>query len=99
MNNQIFADINEIKFEEEEKNKNKKRILKAINLIDDFVTKFVSKIEYFKLTLESQLNQNQLSLINSPSLIQNNNDIKQEKQQDKIKENENEEKKDDNIIN
>ena len=99
MNNQIFTDINEIKFEEEEKNKNKKRILKAINLIDDFVTKFVSKIEYFKLTLESQLNQNQLSLINSPSLIQNNNDIKQEKQQDKIKENENEEKKDDNIIN
>ena len=56
MNNQIFTDINEIKFEEEEKNKNKKRILKAINLIDDFVTKFVSKIEYFKLTLESQLN-------------------------------------------
>ena len=99
MNNQIFTDINEIEFEEEEKNKNKKRILKAINLIDDFVTKFVSKIEYFKLNLESQLNQNQLSLINSPSLIQNNNDIKQEKQQDKIKENENEEKKDDNIIN
>ena len=97
MNNQIFTDINEIKFEEEEKNKNKKRILKAINLIDDFVTKFVSKIEYFKLTLESQLNQNQLTLINSPSLIQNNNDIKQEKQQDKIKENENEEKKDDTL--
>ena len=76
MNNQIFTDINEIKLEEEEKNKNKKRILKAINLIDDFVTKFVSKIEYFKLTLESQLNHNQLTLINTPSLIQNTDDIK-----------------------
>ena len=54
MNNQLYTDIYEIKFTEGEENKNKKRILKAINLIDDFVTKFISKIEYFKLTLESQ---------------------------------------------
>ena len=93
MNNQIYTDINEIKNIEKEKNKNKTRILKAINLIDDFVTKFVSKIEYFKLTLESKLNQNQLTLINTPSLTQKNDDLKKEKKQDEIKENEIEEKK------
>lgn len=55
MSNQFYIDINEINAKQKEENNNKKRILKAINLIDDFVTKFVSKIEYYKLTLESQI--------------------------------------------
>ena len=55
MSNQFYIDINEINAKQKEENDNKKRILKAINLIDDFVTKFVSKIEYYKLTLESQI--------------------------------------------
>jgi hypothetical protein len=46
--------------------KNKKRFHKAINLIDDFVTKFISKIEYYKMTLESQINNAKLTLINTP---------------------------------
>ena len=71
--NQVYTDINEINNKEIEKNKDKIRIKKAINLIDDFVTKFVSKIEYFKLNLESQLNQPQLTLINNPLLISNDN--------------------------
>ena len=45
---------------------NKKRFHKAINLIDDFVTKFISKIEYYKMTLESQINNAKLTLINTP---------------------------------
>jgi len=57
-----------------EESQNKKRILKAINLIDDFVSKFISKIEYYKMTLESQLNQTQLNLVNSPLLPNNNKD-------------------------
>ena len=44
--------------------KNKKIILKAINLIDDFVTKFISKVEYYKMNLESKLNNVQSELIN-----------------------------------
>ena len=64
MSNQIYIDINDINVKQKEENNSKKRILKAINLIDDFVTKFVSKIEYYKLTLESQINQPQLTLIN-----------------------------------
>ena len=55
MSNQIYIDINDINVKQKEENNSKKRILKAINLIDDFVTKFVSKIEYYKLTLESQI--------------------------------------------
>ena len=47
-----------------EESQNNKRIHKAIKLIDDFVTKFISKIEYYKMTLESQLNQ--VKLMNSP---------------------------------
>ena len=96
MNNQIYTDINEIKYTEGEENKNKKRILKAINLIDDFVTKFISKIEYFKLTLESQLNQQQLTLINAPLLIKNNDNSEKDNKKEKTKENENDEK---NVIN
>jgi len=46
--------------------KNKKRFRKAINLIDDFVTKFISKIEYYKMTLESQINKAKLTLMNEP---------------------------------
>ena len=72
MNNEFYIDINEINAQQKEEDNNKKRILKAINLIDDFVTKFVSKIEYYKLTLESQINQPQLKLINSPLIINNN---------------------------
>jgi len=72
MSNQIYIDINDINVKQKEENNSKKRILKAINLIDDFVTKFVSKIEYYKLTLESQINQPQLTLINSPLSINNN---------------------------
>ena len=85
MNNQIYTDINEIKYTEGEENKNKKRILKAINLIDDFVTKFISKIEYFKLTLESQLNQQQLTLINAPLLIKNNDNSEKDNKKEKTK--------------
>ena len=96
MNNQIYTDINEIKYTEGEENKNKKRILKAINLIDDFVTKFISKIEYFKLTLESQYNQQQLTLINAPLLIKNNDNSEKDNKKEKTKENENDEK---NVIN
>ena len=65
-----------LNFEQEqisENLKNKKRIQKAINLIDDFVTKFISKIEYYKMTLESQLNQAKVAPINLPSLEEKNN--------------------------
>ena len=51
-----------------------KRLSKAINLIDDFVTKFISKIEYYKMTLESQLNKTQFNLINSPLTKINDNE-------------------------
>ena len=81
MNNEFETDINEINLPKKENNKIKTRILKAINLIDDFVTKFISKIEYYKLTLESQLNQPQLTLINSPLLL--NNKLESEKKQNK----------------
>ena len=94
MNNQINIDLDEINIKHKEENNKEKRILKAINLIDDFVTKFVSKIEYYKLTLESQINQSQLTLINSPLLINNNKtdakeknqckDIKTEKEENRI---------------
>ena len=47
MNNQINIDLDEINIKHKEENNKEKRILKAINLIDDFVTKFVSKIEYY----------------------------------------------------
>ena len=89
--NQVYTDINEINNKEIEKNKDKIRIKKAINLIDDFVTKFVSKIEYFKLNLESQLNQPQLTLINNPLLISNDNlkEKNQEKENNKNKKDEN----------
>ena len=85
MNNEFETDINEINLPKKENNKIKTRILKAINLIDDFVTKFISKIEYYKLTLESQLNQPQLTLINSPLLL--NNKLESEKKQNKNEEN------------
>ena len=65
-----------LNFEQEQMSenlKNKKRIQKAINLIDDFVTKFISKIEYYKMTLESQLNQAKIAPINLPSLEEKNN--------------------------
>ena len=75
MNNQLYIDINNIDFQQNDENKNNKRILKAINLIDEFVTKFISKVEYYKLTLESKINQTQLKLINTPSLIHENNKI------------------------
>ena len=75
MNNQLYIDINNIDFQQNDENKNNKRILKAINLIDEFVTKFISKVEYYKLTLESKINQTQLKLINTPSLIPENNKI------------------------
>ena len=68
MNNQKYIDINDIEVQPKDEDKEKKRLLKAINLIDEFITKFVSKIEYFKMTLESQINQPQLTLINSPLL-------------------------------
>ena len=94
MNNQINIDLDEINIKHKEENNKEKRILKAINLIDDFVTKFVSKIEYYKLTLESQINQSQLTLLNSPLLINNNKtdakeknqskDIKKEKEENRI---------------
>ena len=48
--------------EEKEEAKYKEKIHKAINLIDDFVTKFISKIEYYKLTLQSQLNKTHLAI-------------------------------------
>jgi len=96
MSNQFYIDINEINAKQKEENNNKKRILKAINLIDDFVTKFVSKIEYYKLTLESQINQPQLTLINSPLLINNNKNTEIKKEASKGKENK---EKDDNIDN
>ena len=66
-----------------EESQNKKRILKAINLIDDFVSKFISKIEYYKMTLESQLNQVQLNLMNSP-LLPNNNKNEQINENNKL---------------
>ena len=95
MNNEFYIDINEINAQQKEEDNNKKRILKAINLIDDFVTKFVSKIEYYKLTLESQINQPQLKLINSPLIINSNksdtnenNKIKDDKTQKEYKNNE-----------
>ena len=56
MNNQKYIDINDIEVQPKDEDKEKKRLLKAINLIDEFITKFVSKIEYFKMTLESQIN-------------------------------------------
>jgi len=96
MSNQFYIDINEINAKQKEENNNKKRILKAINLIDDFVTKFVSKIEYYKLTLESQINQPQLTLINSPLLINNNKNTEIKKEASKGKENK---EKDNNIDN
>ena len=83
MNNQINIDLDEINIKHKEENNKEKRILKAINLIDDFVTKFVSKIEYYKLTLESQINQSQLTLLNSPLLINNNKTDAKEKTQSK----------------
>ena len=52
-----------------ELNKNKKRILKAISLIDDFVTKFVSKIEYYKMNLQSKLNNSESILVNKSLTI------------------------------
>ena len=61
---QFFTDFNENLNSEEIKNK--KRFSKAINLIDDFVTKFISKIEYYKMTLESQINEAKLNLMNTP---------------------------------
>ena len=64
MSNQIYIDINDINVKQKEENNSKKRILKAINLIDDFVTKFVSKIEYYKLTLESQIILSKSATIN-----------------------------------
>ena len=88
MNNQIYLDINDINSHPKEENNNTKRILKAINLIDEFVTEFVSKIEYYKMTLESQLNQPQLTLINSPLLINKNTDSKKESISNLKKENE-----------
>ncbi len=63
----FFTDFND-KVNSEQIN-NKKRIHKAINLIDDFVTKFISKIEYYKMTLESQINKAELTLMNRPLQI------------------------------
>ena len=85
MNNQKYIDINDIEVQPKDEDKEKKRLLKAINLIDEFITKFVSKIEYFKMTLESQINQPQLTLINSPLLTNTNNNIHIENNQNKEK--------------
>ena len=63
----FFTDFND-KVNSEQIN-NKKRIRKAINLIGDFVTKFISKIEYYKMTLESQINKAELTLMNTPLQI------------------------------
>ena len=78
MKNDIFPDIFDNKNQKKDENNNKKRLLKAINLIDDFVTKFIGKIEYYKLSLESQINQPQLTLVNSPLSLNNNTDQKNE---------------------
>ena len=79
--------------EEEELNNNKTNLLKAIDLIDDFVTKFISKIEYYKMTLESQINQTHLKLMNKPLLPENNdkenNSISKEAEDKKNKINQN----------
>ena len=83
MNNQYFPDIIDNNYQKKEENDNKKRLLKAINLIDDFVTKFISKIEYYKLSLESQINQPQLTLINSPLSLNNEMNQKNENKKDK----------------
>ena len=47
-NNQFGIISNNNKDQEQDKGT---KIIKAINLIDDFVTKFISKIEYYKMTL------------------------------------------------
>jgi hypothetical protein len=85
--------------------KNKKRFHKAINLIDDFVTKFISKIEYYKMTLESQINKAKFTLINTPlssdiktnEKKEDNEKVKDDKiniNEDKSKEEEKEKEKD-----
>ena len=66
-------DININSNEEKEELKYKEKIHKAINLIDDFVTKFISKVEYYKLTLQSQLNQVNLKIKNENLLSENKN--------------------------